>query len=113
MPVNNPFVVEATPKVSSIAKNLTEWVVEYTVKMNSPTAVNGGIVRIFLDDYQTEFPVNFVQGINTFDFRIQVRNVNLWWPRTYGEQNLYNITFILQLGENIIEQFDKGIYTKK
>ncbi len=40
---------------------------------------------------------------------VKIENPRLWWPNGYGEQNLYEITFYLYRGEDLIDTLTKTI----
>lgn len=40
---------------------------------------------------------------------VTIDNPKLWWPKEYGKQNLYDITFFLKKGEKIIDTITKKI----
>ena len=50
-------------------------------------------------EYHIECPLRSKSGC-TFPY---LKNVKLWWPNGYGEQNLYNVTASLVKGEEVVD----------
>jgi beta-mannosidase len=40
---------------------------------------------------------------------LEISNPKLWWPKGYGEQNLYTLNIMLKHKDNIIDSFEKRI----
>lgn len=48
-------------------------------------------------------------GAETATLRVEVPDVDLWWPRGYGEQPLYPVAVRLSAGETVIDRFDARV----
>jgi len=68
-------------------------------------------IRIFGSCQDSCFETSTKMWHSSGEFRITVHNAKLWFPRNYGEANLYNITAELYYNNEIIDtvSFNSGI----
>ena len=92
----------------SIREGAAELTVRYRFVTNAPI-LDDFVVRVTgkCGDsvFTAERPALFVSG----SLRISVPDARLWWPRHYGEQNLYEVTMELVYGGEVMDSVTERI----
>lgn len=107
--IQDPFVQAVLPLPDTTSATLTP---EVIVKNHDAAPVKG-ILTGQIGDITFEQPVELAANEErtvTFDpsnfQQLQVKNPRLWWPKGYGEPNLYDANFTFKIGELVSDKED-------
>lgn len=112
--LSDPLVQSVLPLPDTTSATLTAQVY---VKNHESKAING-ILTGTIGDITFEQPVALNAGEEkevVFDAaqfpQLKVQNPKLWWPKGYGEPNLYDATFVFKIDDTVSdsEKFKVGI----
>lgn len=107
--VSDPLVQSVLPLPDTTSATLTA---QIYVKNNDPKAVSG-VLQGTIGDITFEQPVELAAGeekeitFSAKDFpQLQVNNPRLWWPKGYGEPNLYDASFTFKINDKVSDSKD-------
>lgn len=107
--VADPLVTSVLPLPDTTSATLTA---EVIVKNHDAKAVKG-MLQGKVGDVTFEQPVELAAGeektvvFNAKDFpQLNVKNPRLWWPKGYGEPNLYDANFTFKIDDKVSDARD-------
>ena len=112
--IEDPFVRTELPLPDTLSADV---IVELTLKNNSPKAVDG-VLKGMYGEVSFEQPVSLKANeeksvkLNPSTTPVlRLKNPKLWWPKGYGEQNLYDVSlsFVANGKTTDLTSFKSGV----
>jgi exo-1,4-beta-D-glucosaminidase len=107
--IRNPFIVTDLP----LPKTSPAYLTVSAELMNTTDSSQKGVLRGIIKEDEVKFEKNVELEPNEkkviFFYpeqypQLSIRNPRLWWPNNYGEQNLYNLSLVFEVGEETSDE---------
>ncbi len=67
-------------------------VVDFTLKLNASKRISNGKLKLSVKgESDRSARIEIPRGVSEHNFKLKIENPDLWWPRGYGDQNMYTL----------------------